>query len=243
MSSVPAILELRRYTLVPGRRDDLIDLFDREFVESQEALGLRLVGQFRDLDDPDQFVWLRGFADMPGRAEGLAAFYGGPAWRAHRAAANATMIDSSNALLLRPVGPGGGFPDPMPARPPVGATRRPTSLVTATIYRLRHQADADFVRLFEERIAPALTDAGAAPIAAYQTHDVENNFPALPIRTGAPVFVWFARFSDAGAHRVCEERLARSPGWTGDLLPTLAGHFAQVAEVLRLAPTARSALR
>src|SRR5579859_3492436 len=35
---MPAILELRRYTLHPGRRDDLIALFDREFVESHEAL-------------------------------------------------------------------------------------------------------------------------------------------------------------------------------------------------------------
>jgi hypothetical protein len=34
------IVELRQYTLRPGQRDVLIDLFDREFVESQEAAGL-----------------------------------------------------------------------------------------------------------------------------------------------------------------------------------------------------------
>ena len=33
------IVELRQYTLHPGKRDVLIDLFDREFVESQEASG------------------------------------------------------------------------------------------------------------------------------------------------------------------------------------------------------------
>ena len=33
------IVELRQYTLHPGQRDTLIDLFDREFVESQEAPG------------------------------------------------------------------------------------------------------------------------------------------------------------------------------------------------------------
>ena len=243
MSPSPAILELRRYTLAPGRRDDLIALFDREFVESQEALGLQIVGQFRDLDDPDQFVWLRGFADMPGRAAGLAAFYGGPVWQAHRAAANATMLDSSNALLLRPAGPRGSFPAPAAVRPAVGATAQPSSLVTATVYRLRRPADAAFVRFFETQIVPALTEAGTAPIAAYQTHDVENNFPALPIRTESPAFIWFARFDDAQAHRLSEERLARSRGWTGALLPALAQHFAKLALVLRLAPTARSRLR
>ena len=35
------IVELRQYTLHPGQRDVLIDLFDREFVESQEAPDLR----------------------------------------------------------------------------------------------------------------------------------------------------------------------------------------------------------
>jgi hypothetical protein len=46
------IVELRQYTLYPGKRDVLIDLFDRTFIESQEVLGMRIIGQFRDLDNP-----------------------------------------------------------------------------------------------------------------------------------------------------------------------------------------------
>jgi len=44
------VLELRQYTLHPVKRDVLIDLFEREFVERQEALGMKLVGQFRDAE-------------------------------------------------------------------------------------------------------------------------------------------------------------------------------------------------
>ena len=99
------VLELRQYTLRPGQRDVLVELFEREFVESQEALGMTLVGQFRDLDDPDRFVWLRGFADMTTRAQALHDFYGGAVWQAHREAANETMIDSDDVLLLRPARP------------------------------------------------------------------------------------------------------------------------------------------
>ena len=84
------VVELRQYTLHPGQRDTLIELFDREFVESQEACGMRVIGQFRDLDNPDRFVWLRGFANMRARDTALRAFYGGPVWAAHRATANAT---------------------------------------------------------------------------------------------------------------------------------------------------------
>ena len=67
------IVELRQYTLRPGKRDVLIELFDREFVETQELLGMYVIGQFRELDDPNRFVWLRGFRNMSERAEGLKA--------------------------------------------------------------------------------------------------------------------------------------------------------------------------
>ena len=76
-----SVIELRQYTLHPGERDALIDLSDREFVEGQEAAGRHVLGQFRDANDPNPFVWLRGFRDMPSRAEALKSFYGGPVGR------------------------------------------------------------------------------------------------------------------------------------------------------------------
>ena len=120
-----AIVELRQYTLHPQQREVLIDLFDREFVETQEAQGMRVLGQFRDLDRPDQFVWLRGFADMPARHRALEGFYGGPVWAAHRHAANATMIDSDNVHLLCPAWPGATAALPHHARPQPGTRVQP----------------------------------------------------------------------------------------------------------------------
>jgi hypothetical protein len=75
------VFELRQYTLKPGQRDVLIELFDCEFVETQEAVGVRVCGQFRDEDHPERFVWIRAFADMKARERGLTSFYGGPAWK------------------------------------------------------------------------------------------------------------------------------------------------------------------
>src|SRR5262245_32255059 len=116
-----AVVELRQYTLHPGRRDALIALFEREFVEAQEAAGMHVIGQFRDLDAEDRFVWLRGFASMPVRRDALDAFYSGRAWQHHRSAANATMIDSDNVLLLRPARNGAGLAAAKAPRPPTGA--------------------------------------------------------------------------------------------------------------------------
>lgn len=56
------IVELRQYAMKPGRRDELIELFEREFIESQEALGMHVIGTFRDVDDADSATGERAFA-------------------------------------------------------------------------------------------------------------------------------------------------------------------------------------
>jgi hypothetical protein len=173
------VLELRQYTLRPGRRDALIELFDREFVETQEAEGMAILGQFRDLDRPDRFVWLRSFPDISTRAAALTAFYTGPVWKEHAAAANATMLDIDDVLLLRPVR---GFP-PLPDRCP---SATPTSFVLATIY-LRE-------RPFDEEFFSSFADLGLPALAWFSTEYAANDFPALPVRAGEHAFVWFARF-------------------------------------------------
>src|SRR6266508_3826777 len=147
----PPVIELRQYTLHAGQRDTLIKLFDSTFVESQEEVGIEVIGQFRDLDDPDRFVWLRGFADMEARARGLAGFYHGPAWRAHREAANATMVDSDNVLLLKPAAPGAGFTLPPARRNGPSSRGSSTAFVMGAILYLEVRARQDEVRSHFER--------------------------------------------------------------------------------------------
>ncbi|MFE6050907.1 NIPSNAP family protein [Kitasatospora sp. NPDC056446] len=161
-----SIVEFRQYTLHPGARETLIELFEREFVAGQQAVGIAVGGRFRDLDDPDRFVWLRAFPSMSERRLALEAFYGGPVWQAHREAANATMVDSDDVLLLR----GPGF------------TPRPgTREVLATVC---HPSDGDaFSHFAARRLGPAH--------ALHRTEHAENDFPRLPVRSGEDVRLWF----------------------------------------------------
>jgi len=175
------VLELRHYTLHPGGRDVLIDLFDAELVESQEAEGMDVVGQFRDLDDPDRFVWLRGFPNMADRAESLNAFYTGPVWKQHSRAANETMISSDDVLLLRPARPGSAFA--------LAGERRngsPRGLVAAWV---RELDDAD-----EAGIRSEIAALGGTVLGCFVTEPGENTFPALPVRENERVLVVFAGF-------------------------------------------------
>lgn len=226
------IVELRQYTLHPGSRDAMITLFDREFVETQEAVGMTIIGQFRDLDDPNRFVWLRGFPDMAARGEALTAFYvHGEAWKTHRAAARATMVDTTNALLLRPAQPDSGFKlPPASQRPGPQAEQRPQSIVMAEICYLDAPAANDFVTAAEQVVRSKLVDAGARLLACLVTEASENTFPALPVREGEYVFIWFASFPNT---ETCK---ALPPAALLEDRPIIR------SERLRLAPTARSLL-
>jgi hypothetical protein len=223
-------------------RETLIELFEREFIESQEALGMMLVGQFRDLDKPDRFVWLRGFADMTTRAQALEAFYSGPIWKTHREAANATMINSDDVLLLRPAQPAAGFSLENAERQAPGAGENLRPLVVATIYHLQDEAGNDLVEFFERAIQPELTKAGTSVRAYFVSENHPNTFPALPVREGANVFVWFSVFPDEKAYERHAGALANSVEWKNKIAEELAARLKERPEILRLLPTPRSRL-
>jgi hypothetical protein len=233
------IVELRQYALHPGQRETLISLFEKKFIESQEHAGIRLIAQFRDIDRPNVFTWLRGFPSMIARATSLAKFYNGPVWAANCDAANATMIDSDNVRLLRPAGNTSGFfleGD----RPGLGATAIPAGLVVATIYTLSASAAEGFADFFERMMAPRLTAYGARPFAVFETEPSENTFPRLPVRTGEHAFVWFASFADVAVYERHKAALAADRRWTEEVHPALDHRLSAPVEVWRLTPTARS---
>jgi hypothetical protein len=235
-----AVVELRQYTLHAGQRDVLISLFEREFVDPLEAAGMTVMGQFRDLDRPDRFVWMRGFADMYRRAQGLSAFYSGPVWGAHRDAANATMIDSDNVLMLRPARAGAGIALGERKRARLGATALPRTRFVATINPLSAPANAQRIALFDDVVTPALEQAGARILGCYVTEASANTFPRLPVREGEHVFVWFAAFADDTGYAQHLARLDATPAWRGEIAPLWARGLTGRPEVIRLAPTARS---
>ena len=230
------VLELRQYTLHGGQRDTLIALFEQHFIEPQNALGAHVIGTFRDLDDSDRFVWLRGFQDMPTRQKSLEAFYGGPSWQAHRQAANATMVDSDNVLLLRAAGAAAGFAAPL------GTAGHSQHVIGARIYYLESVDPGQFSAFFAGSILGRLAELGARPIGKFITESAANNF-RLPIREHDHVFVWFARWDAVNDEEDFSTRWSRVTGWRDEAPAAVLPALMRKPERLRLAPTARSELR
>jgi NIPSNAP len=180
------VIELRQYTLKPEQRDVLIDLFERYFVEAQESAGMTIIGQFRDRARPDRFVWMRGFGDMVARHRALEQFYDGPVWAAHRTAANDTMLDSYDVLLLKPARPEMAFRlEEHAAR----ASDGPRG-VLAGIYTLSRPASDSLVAQFEQNVEPQLRARGIDIEGLFVTESARNTFTRLPVREGEDVLVW-----------------------------------------------------
>ena len=233
------IVEFRNYITQPGQRDALIELFEREFIEPQEALGAQVLATFRNIDNPDRYVWLRGFADFATRFSALDGFYTSEVWKRHRAQANAAMIDSDDVLLLRPIA--GDIAREAPARPPIGAPI-PDTVIAATIYFPTHRGEDSFAAFFAHDVAPVLKEARADLIAAFASEHSPNNYPRLPVRENETVFVSLTRFPSKAEYRAHLAALAEHPQWRA-LEPVLNRSLRAPTQTLRLQPTARSLLR
>lgn len=168
----------------PGRRDDLIAIFEEHFIESQEACGMVPIGHYRDLDDDDAFVWLRGFPRFEERAAALDAFYvQSDAWRENRNAANDTMIDSDNVLLLNPARDNTGFDLRRLQRPAPSGQDFPHHLLWLSAVMLESAASEATVAAFERDALPLLSDVTGA-VSYFVTDLRRNEFPRLPVREG-----------------------------------------------------------
>jgi hypothetical protein len=91
-------------------------------------------------------------------------------------------------------------------------------------------------------LEPALREVGIGVLATYVTEHSENTFPSLPVREDKDVFVWMSLFEDETEHARRLRTLERSSAWR-DVSQVLARHLAGAEELLRLVPTARSAIQ
>ena len=227
------VFELRRYTLKSGAREALIEVFDTHLVETQEAVGMSVVCQFRDPAAPDQFVWFRGFADQAARTRALPAFYGGPVWAQYGPAANETMLEWHDVLMLKPAKAGSGLRTTGLERSPPGtADLEDAHPYLIAIHHLAPDTTDDRASLAAEMIADVVRATGGNIVASLISDRSENGFARLPVREDECVVVTLIRPVVPQAAPALEAAL-RATSVSSRRVPDIA----------RLIPTARSLLR
>lgn len=249
------LYELRSYAMVPGRRAELVAMFESVFLDAYERGGTRVLGTFTTPDDDDRWIWLRAFPDAAARGAALANFYGSAAWRERAAAANATIADTSDVLLLHAVAgrlgdvAGAAAADAVvrAAGDAAAATMdadsaKPPATIECRVHCVEPRGELRFAQRWLALAVPRLRALGAAPFAVLATDRRENTYPRQPVRDDS-VVVTFTRFESLAAHGAALERCARDPEWRDRIEPAFARARRGLPEIRRLLPTDRSPLR
>jgi hypothetical protein len=75
------IIEMRTYKTKPGRRTQFLEIFLRKSMPAHADIGMKILGPFPSVEDPDTFFFMRGFPDLPSREPMKAKFYEGELWK------------------------------------------------------------------------------------------------------------------------------------------------------------------
>ena len=215
------VVEFRNYRLRPGVREAFIEYFEEHFLDSQEKVGMRVLGQFRLVGEPDRFVWIRGFEDMAVRRGALEMFYGGPYWERWKGPANDMMIEWDCVHLLRPSEGSWVLADRIRHSPPPEEGQM--GRVVATFC---HASGGGPGEGLEERIVSTLEHRGHTILGQFVTEMAENDFPRLPVIQEPGLLVIISLHQDHLRDL--------------DLKP--APVDPEISEILVLEPTDRSAL-
>ena len=61
------IIEMRAYKTKPGKRAEFLEVFRTKSIPAHEEIGMRILGPFLSVEDPDVFFFKRGFTDLESR--------------------------------------------------------------------------------------------------------------------------------------------------------------------------------
>jgi hypothetical protein len=75
------IIEMRTYKIKAGKRAEFLEIFRTKSIPAHAAIGMKILGPFLSIEDPDTFFFMRGFPDLPSREPMKAKFYEGDLWK------------------------------------------------------------------------------------------------------------------------------------------------------------------
>lgn len=75
------IIEMRTYKTKPGCRSEFLDVFRSKSMPAHAEIGMKILGPFLSVEDPNVFFFMRGFPDLASREPMKAKFYEGQLWK------------------------------------------------------------------------------------------------------------------------------------------------------------------
>lgn len=94
------IIEMRTYRTKPGCRSQFLELFRDKSIPAHLEIGMKILGPFLSVEDPDTFFFMRGFPDVASREPMKAKFYEGQLWKSQLEAVLMPMLEKYDVVVV-----------------------------------------------------------------------------------------------------------------------------------------------
>jgi hypothetical protein len=94
------IVEMRTYKTKPGMRSHFLEIFRTKSIPVHIEIGMKILGPFLSVEDPDTFFFMRGFPDKESREPMKAKFYEGELWKTELERVLMPMLERYEAVVV-----------------------------------------------------------------------------------------------------------------------------------------------
>ena len=94
------IVEMRTYKTKPGKRAEFLEIFRTKSVPAHHEIGMKILGPFLSVEDPDTFFFMRGFPDLASREPMKARSYEGELWKGELENVLMPMLEKYEVVLV-----------------------------------------------------------------------------------------------------------------------------------------------
>ncbi|CAA9517955.1 MAG: hypothetical protein AVDCRST_MAG96-2786 [uncultured Segetibacter sp.] len=202
------VIELRNYLLKPGQRDSFVDGFETKLLDTLNAHKNYILGQYRVKDAKDNFVWIRGFDDMPARKQALTNFYASRHWAKNKSIPEAYLIGYTNVHLLKPllisskkIDSSTHFDTEWFGRP------KGVTIIDFFVANEMRNKLIDFVANKYDSVVRA---AGVKDISYWVCETAPNNYPNLPAFQDKNLLVSISHYNDLADYHAAVKKIRES---------------------------------
>jgi hypothetical protein len=93
--------ELRQYRVKPGKREEWVELMEREIIPFQIAQGMVVIGSFVGEQEEDLYVWIRRFENEAQREALYQRVYESDYWKNEISPRVGDMLDRERIVVTR----------------------------------------------------------------------------------------------------------------------------------------------
>ena len=94
------IVEMRTYKTKAGKRAEFLEIFRSRSAPAHAEIGMKILGPFPSLEDPETFFFMRAFPDLQSRESMKAQFYEGPLWKGELEGILLPMLEAYEVVVV-----------------------------------------------------------------------------------------------------------------------------------------------